>query len=301
MQLKKKYCKELENAISDFFGFVERNNILKQLKKNLENIIVKNVVKIENTLEKINRELQEIKDYEHYRKYGELLKAYFYQIPIGTKEVELFDWENNENIIVPLDPNKDAIENASSYFKKYNKLKTKLKGLLNRKKYLEKELNYLYQLWYTLEEVDDLNEVEDIKSEMEDVGILKVRKRRKNNVKSEPIKVSFKNHSIYIGKNNKQNDELVRNSSDEDIWLHVSGMPGAHVIIKHAGREITNDVIEYAASLAAGYSKGKNSGKVLVDYTKAKNVRKVKGLKPGMVLYYNYRTIIVNPRRIDDV
>ncbi|MBT1248405.1 MULTISPECIES: NFACT family protein [unclassified Thermosipho (in: thermotogales)] len=294
----KRHCDKIEDAINVFFEFKEQKSVLFQMKKNLENVIVKRIIKIENALEKINKELEKAKNYDDYRKYGELLKAYYYEVPKGVDRVELVDWETQETVSVELDKNKNAIENANFYFKKYNKLKVKVKGLMRRKQYLEKELDYLYQLWYTLDEVNEFNELEDIRNEMENVGLVRSKKRKKMCKESEPIKVEYDGYVIYIGKNNKQNDMLVRDSNDEDIWFHASGMPGAHVIIKYAGKEINQDVIEYAASLAAGYSKGKNSGKVPVDYTKAKNVRKTKGLKPGLVLYSNYKTLFVEPRRL---
>jgi len=78
-------------------------------------------------------------------------------------------------------------------------------------------------------------------------------------------------------------------------------MPGAHVVIKSEGKDIDMETLKFAAQLAAGYSKGKNSTNVPVDYTKIKHVRKTKDLKPGMVLYDNYKTIYVNPRRLEDV
>jgi predicted ribosome quality control (RQC) complex YloA/Tae2 family protein len=217
-------------------------------------------------------------------------------------KVVLYDWENDENIEVPLDSNKEPLENANYYFKKYNKMKNKLKGLLERKKVLEDELDYLYQIWYTIEDAESEEEIEEIKFEMQNMGLIKDKKgRSKKVIKSEPRKVEHNGFVIYIGKNNKQNDELVRKANDEDLWFHVHEMPGSHVVLKNNGKDIDEEVIRFAAELAAGYSKGKNSGKVPVDYTKVKYVRKTKGLKPGLVLYSNYKTIYVKPRRIDNV
>ena len=292
----------VDEAINEYFNWLESKSFINQRKKSLADIIVKNIVKLENTLDKINKEIEKNKHFEKYRKYGELLKAYFYQIKKGENKAILFDWEDNENVEVPLDTSKEPLENAKEYFKKYSKMKSKLEGLIKRKSVIEKELNYLYQLWYTIEDSESEEELEDIRKEMVSEGIIhEKKKRKKKEAASKPKKVEYKGYTIYIGKNNKQNDELVRNSSNNDYWFHVHEMPGAHVILKNNGKEISNDVIEYTAQLAAGYSKGKDSGKVPVDYTKIKYVRKTKGLKPGLVLYSNYKTIYVTPRRIKDV
>ncbi|MBO8138984.1 MAG: NFACT family protein [Thermosipho sp. (in: Bacteria)] len=294
---------DISKAISFFFEWIEQKSYLFQVKKNLENIVIKKIEKLENILTKIEKEIRKNSDYEKYKKWGELLKAYFYRINDFQKEVELEDWNTGEKINIPLEKDKNPIENANNYFRIYNRKKTKLKGLLERKEYLEKELDYLYQLWYSINEIENTKDVEEIKKELIEYGLIKEKKgkRKKKIEKSLPRKTIYNGFTIYIGKNNRQNDELVKKSSKEDIWLHSHGMPGAHVVIKSEGKDIDMETLKFAAQLAAGYSKGKNSTNVPVDYTKIKHVRKTKDLKPGMVLYDNYKTIYVNPRRLEDV
>lgn len=298
-----KILDDISKAISFFFEWIEQKSYLFQVKKNLENIVIKKIEKLENILTKIEKEIRKNSDYEKYKKWGELLKAYFYQINDFQKEVELEDWNTGEKINIPLEKDKNPIENANNYFRIYNRKKTKLKGLLERKEYLEKELDYLYQLWYSINEIENTKDVEEIKKELIEYGLIKEKKgkRKKKIEKSLPRKTIYNGFTIYIGKNNRQNDELVKKSSKEDIWLHSHGMPGAHVVIKSEGKDIDMETLKFAAQLAAGYSKGKNSTNVPVDYTKIKHVRKTKDLKPGMVLYDNYKTIYVNPRRLEDV
>jgi len=298
-----KILDDISKAISFFFEWIEQKSYLFQVKKNLENIVIKKIEKLENILTKIEKEIRKNSDYEKYKKWGELLKAYFYRINDFQKEVELEDWNTGEKINIPLEKDKNPIENANNYFRIYNRKKNKLKGLLERKEYLEKELDYLYQLWYSINEIENTKDVEEIKKELIEYGLIKEKKgkRKKKIEKSLPRKTIYNGFTIYIGKNNRQNDELVKKSSKEDIWLHSHGMPGAHVVIKSEGKDIDMETLKFAAQLAAGYSKGKNSTNVPVDYTKIKHVRKTKDLKPGMVLYDNYKTIYVNPRRLEDV
>ncbi len=163
-----------------------------------------------------------------------------------------------------------------------------------------KELEYLYQLWQTLEDSEDLENLEEIKNEMVQAGLLKPGKREKarESKRSQPRRVFYQGFVILVGKNNVQNDELVREASPDDLWLHAREIPGAHVVVKTGGREVPENVLRYAASLAAGYSKGKDSGRVPVDYTRIRYVRKPKGFKPGMVIYRNHKTVFVEPRRI---
>ena len=110
--------------------------------------------------------------------------------------------------------------------------------------------------------------------------------------------ISKDGFNIYVGKNNKQNDYLtLKLSRKDDIWLHVQNMPGSHVIIEKMGKTIPLSTIEEAAILASYYSKGKNSNHVPVDYTERKNVKKPKNAKAGMVIYEDFKTIIINPSK----
>jgi predicted ribosome quality control (RQC) complex YloA/Tae2 family protein len=101
---------------------------------------------------------------------------------------------------------------------------------------------------------------------------------------------------IYVGKNNKQNDVLtLKTSSSNDIWLHTKDIPGSHVIIKKPQNDIPDTTLLEAAHLAAYFSKAKQSSNVQVDYAQVRNVKKPSGAKPGMVIYENYRTLVVTP------
>ena len=99
-----------------------------------------------------------------------------------------------------------------------------------------------------------------------------------------------------MGRNNRQNDYLtLKVAKKDDLWLHTQKIPGAHVIIRSQGKEIPPATLEEAASLAAYYSRARNSSKVAVDYTQVKNVYKPKGARPGMVLYKEQSTVYVEP------
>ena len=68
------------------------------------------------------------------------------------------------------------------------------------------------------------------------------------------------------------------------------------MILRCAGATPPDEVITRAAELAAYHSEARQSQNVAVDVTQVKNVKKPGGSKPGMVVYYTYRTVYVNPR-----
>ena len=106
-------------------------------------------------------------------------------------------------------------------------------------------------------------------------------------------------YTVLVGKNNLQNDYLtVRLSRRADIWLHTKDIHGSHVLLVTGGtplEALPDRTLLQAASLAAYYSKGKQSGKVSVDYCPVSHVKKPTGARPGMVVYEGYYTVVVSP------
>ena len=103
--------------------------------------------------------------------------------------------------------------------------------------------------------------------------------------------------TIFLGKNAKQNDQLsFQHSRKTDLWLHARDVTGSHVIIRNPNsRDIPNDILEFAAGLAAHYSKRKNEALVPVQYTERKYVRKMKNGHPGQVILEREKVVMVEP------
>ena len=96
----------------------------------------------------------------------------------------------------------------------------------------------------------------------------------------------FEGYEILIGRSAEMNDILTTEIAEkEDIWLHASGVPGSHVVVRNKGEEVPKEVIQKAAELAAKNSRG--HGKTKVVWTKAKYVTKDKDQKLGEV-YVDY-------------
>ena len=108
--------------------------------------------------------------------------------------------------------------------------------------------------------------------------------------------VSTDGYPIYVGRNNRQNEELTfKSARKDDIWCHASKVHGSHVIISCAGVTPPDDTITQACQLAAYYAETGSGQNIPVDVTPVKQVKKIPGGKPGMVIYHSYKTVIVNP------
>lgn len=152
-----------------------------------------------------------------------------------------------------------------------------------------------------IENCENLEELDDIKDELIKLGYAKAPFRYKAKKDIDPTTkpnqfTSSDGFTILVGKNNKQNDYLTLRIADpEDLWMHTKNIPGSHVIIKCAGKEVPDNTLLEAATLAAYFSKARLSSQVPVDYTMKKHVKKPSGSKPGMVIYETNSTIYVTP------
>jgi predicted ribosome quality control (RQC) complex YloA/Tae2 family protein len=110
-------------------------------------------------------------------------------------------------------------------------------------------------------------------------------------------KIDIDGFTVYIGKDAKSNDYLTFNMANkDDIWFHVKGFPGSHVIIKVREKLPTESVIKEVASIAKKNSKASKEEIVNVVYCKQKFVKKQKGMNDGQVEvdYINANEIIIN-------
>jgi predicted ribosome quality control (RQC) complex YloA/Tae2 family protein len=268
----------------------------------MRKVVNTNLSKLIKKEKKLNKEFNTAVDSEKYKIYGELLTANLYQIKEGEKQVHLLNYysPDGEYMTIDLDKKLSPSQNAQKYYKKYNKSKTAKREILNQLEETQHEIRYFEQVSHSLEIIRSMNELEELRLELMEEGYLKRRNipKKKKEHKMEFLSfLSSDGFTIYVGKNNKQNDYLtLKFSSKKDLWFHTKDIPGSHVIISTKGREVPESTIKEAAELAAFHSKGKLSSKVPVDYTLIKNVKKPSGAKLGMVIYDDYNTLYITPR-----
>ncbi len=241
------------------------------------------------------KQLKDTEKRDKYKVYGELLNTYGYGVEEGAKSMEALNYYTNETITIPLDPDLNPSENAKKYFDRYNKLKRTYHALTERIEETRNEILHLDSIATALDIASNEDDLAQIKDELISYGYIKKHGgKKKRSTKSKPFHyVSSDGFDIYVGKNNYQNDELTfKFANGNDWWFHAKNMPGSHVIVKTNGEELPDRTFEEAGRLAAYYSKGKEAGKVEIDYLEKKNVKKPNGSAPGFVIYYtNYSMV----------
>lgn len=282
-----------------YFGKAARDRI-KQQGQDLERFIINEKSKNEKKIKKLQATLTESEKGEQYKLFGELLTANIYQLKPGMKEIEVINYydENGAMITIPLDAQKSPSQNAQKYFTKYQKAKNAIEYVTEQIHLANEEVNYFEGLLQQLDSADP-RDIEEMREELQEGGYLKQRhkkgfKKPKDKKPTLDEYLSSDGDTIFVGKNNKQNEYLTNKfSRRDDIWLHTKDIPGSHVVIRNSSP--SENTIHEAAVLAAFYSKAKNSSRVPVDYAMIRHVKKPSGSKPGFVIYDHQTTLFVTP------
>ena len=294
----------MSSILEDYYKTKDIKDRIHQRTSDLRKSISIKLERLYHKQQKQEQELKEAENADEYKLKGELLTAYIYMIQKGMKDIEVQNFydPNYENITINLKENLTPSENSQRYFKKYNKLKTAKKEITSQMDISKEEIDYLENILLNIDNCENLAELQDIKDELISLGYAKSpgklkSKKELNELTTSPHEfISSDGFRILVGKNNKQNDHLTLRIADpDDIWMHTKNIPGSHVIIKCAGKEVPEETIYEGAMLAAYFSKGKMSAQVPVDYTKKKHVKKPSGSKPGMVIYETNSTMYVTP------
>ena len=264
---------------------------------------------IDRTSKKYDLQLKQLQDTDkrdNFKVYGELITAYGYGLEPGAKVLNALNYYTDEEINIPLDPTISPMDNAKSYFEKYNKLKRTYDALTIQIKETSDELTHLESIKTALDIATEEADLTALKQELSEYGYIKRKftsgskklekkaNAKKTGSKSKPFHyLSSDGYHMYVGKNNYQNDELTFQFADGgDWWFHAKKIAGSHVIVKADGKELPDRTYEEAAKLAAYYSSAREADKVEIDYTLKKNVKKPSGGKPGFVVYYtNYSMV----------
>ena len=248
------------------------------------------------------QELAATRDRERLRQFGDIITSNLHAMEKGMSRLTAADFYDPEcpQIHIPLDPLLTPQQNAAKYYKEYNKAKTAESILTLQLEKGRRDLDYLNSVLEAIALAEGERDLQEIRQELTDTGYLrrpsKARDRGKR-VASKPME--FRSSSglrISVGKNNTQNDLLTtKQAFKSDLWFHTQKIHGSHVILWTEGGQPDLTSIQEAAQLAAWFSQGRASGKVAVDYTPVKYVKKPGGARPGMVVYTTYETAYVAP------
>lgn len=301
---------EPHTAINRLFAGSTQNAQWKSQKQGMERRLNKSIQKAETLLENLNKDLEPAKSYSEIQHQAQMVVTNLYRVNPASKQssMEVSDWQTAKTMTIQLDERLTISENAQKWFRQSAKMKRRIHFLKTKIQESEEWAYYLYQIQQSLNQVESHEELVEIEEEMRAQGLLPKKKTPKKGAPKKakipspqsPRIYELDGFQVFVGRNNTQNDRITREASPKDLWLHTQQIPGSHVVISHAGKEIPSSVILKAARIAAFYSKAKLSSKVPVDYTIIQNVTKPKGAKPGLAIYKHFHTLVVDPYLPDE-
>ena len=290
------------SAMLDMFYTVrDRNDSMRQKSQTLRKTVTNLVQRLNRKLALQEKELEATYDRERLRQLGDIVTANIHKIVKGQTVLQAEDFydENMTLIDIPISPILSPQQNAAKFYKDYGRMKNAEKELTKQIELGETEQQYLRSVLEELNRAQTDQELEEIRQELQSQGYVKADtgKKRMKQAKSAPMRfVSTDSYPIFVGRNNRQNDELTfKSARKDDIWCHASKVHGSHVIIACAGVTPPDDTITQACQLAAYYAETTGGQNIPVDVSPVKQVKKPPNAKPGMVIYHTYKTVIVNP------
>lgn len=295
---RREYPTVLE-AQKAFYDYQYKKQTFEEAKKRLLAALNGAIKKLEKRLQTINQKLFDCRDADDVKLKGELITANIYAISRGMDSFEAVNYydENCGKIKIALDRTLSPSQNAQKYYKRYAKLKRTQETVSAQRGETEERLNYLNSITAHICAADGIFDLEEITEELKQIGLIKeVAKGKKQKPKITPFRTfDIGGFKVLAGRNNIQNDRLLKSISGGDMWLHTQGYHSSHVAIMCEGRKIPDEVLLAAAEICAYYSDGRNGTKIPVDYTRRKFVKKPPASNAGFVIYTDYKTILVEP------
>lgn len=291
-------CSSVNEAQDLFYRARDEQAILTKNRTSLRAVLDHARKRTEKKLSECMKTIGDEEHIEQDRLFGELLLG-VHGVPAGSRSVTVPNYyaDPPASVEIALDPKYSVADNAQRYFKRYRKNKAARAYALEQVDALSAELDYLKGQLLNVAACSTREELAEIREELIRERYLReqVEKRKApSSAQSRPIRYRTPDGvDILVGKNNLQNERLVRGSDPNAIWLHAKGVPASHVVLNTA--EPSRETLYLAAVIAAYHSGASASENVPVDYTQVRFVKKPAGARPGFVNYFHQHTLYVTP------
>ena len=281
-KIKEKEVEKIENFDEFFVSEFEKLNSqnLVQTKNSKLMQIDKKLEILRENLASVPKESELLAKAENLANLGQVLSANLYNLSDWQREFCLND-ENGESVEFKLENSPKIAMNE--FFNDAKKMRQKAANSHKQSENLNEKIEFYENLKNLIANAKTCEELE----------ILLPKKRISANLKEKNAEFvqSFYigEFKISVGKNEKGNEFLLKNSAKNDFWFHLKDIPSAHVIVQTNKQNLNDEICEFAAKICVNFSV-KEAGNYLVDYTKRLNVSPVKG---SFVHYVNFKTISV--------
>jgi predicted ribosome quality control (RQC) complex YloA/Tae2 family protein len=293
----------VNDLVEQFYSANEARDTFKQTKERMFKEATAEIEKLKSRWQAISQDRTNGSGTENPKLFGDLILANLKAITSGQSELicqNIFS-EGLEDVVIPLVSNLTATQNAQNYYRQFAKVRNRRRTAeltwQDTKTKIEKAEHKLA----AIEKADGIDNLRAILKGSDGQALGKARevkpspKKDKNKTRFLTV-TSSDGWLIYVGRNRQENDLLLSKVSQPyDLWLHILGTSGAHVLVKvpSSKNDPPHTTIKEAAQLAARFSKVTSGVKVRVVYTEARFVKRTKGTS-GVVNYENEKTIEID-------
>lgn len=261
------------------------------------------IKRAEGILRKLEAQVGDAGRADELERHADLLKSNLHTIPRGAREARLSDYSTGEavEVVLELDPAESLQDQMEALYKKARKLRSGEIHVQTRLGEVDVELRELSELVTTLEATpaEDDEALDALEKKLRKRGALPKEtsgpRPKQPQVNLGPRSFRTKEgHEVLVGRNDEENDRLtMRMARGNDLFFHVRGCPGSHVLLRvDTKRPPNHESLLDAATVAVHWSKARNRGAAVdVSYTPRKWVKKPHGAKPGLVQISNEKTI----------
>ncbi|TYP00154.1 putative ribosome quality control (RQC) complex YloA/Tae2 family protein [Geothermobacter ehrlichii] len=278
-------------------------------RREIDRALRKQEKKLRRRLVRIEAEKIQKEGHVLVRQQGELLLAQLHRVKKGMTSVRLTDYYRQPPgpVAIPLDPSLTPQQNAEKYFRLARKYQLSLEHIERRQRETLDELDWLEEIRLYFEQAATPADLTEIRAELLAAGLLAAScrepasRRRPTGTPALNRAKTPSGFTLLWGRSSRGNDALTtRIAAPHDFWFHAKGVPGCHLVLRRDSRDI--DVpkadLEYAAAVAAGWSRARDEKSVEVMCALTRDIGKTKGARPGQVTVRRFRTLRVSPLRL---
>lgn len=290
---------DFSSLLTEYFGKKEEAVNIGRYSRDLIKTVNTFLSRAQKKLVMLKNELDDCNAMEDMRIRGDVITSNIYRIRQGDTQFCGINYESGNEITVSLDVSLTPAKNAQKYYKKYAKMKRASVMLAEQIKKTESECSYLQSVLSFIDRAASPMELAEIKQELAEGGYLSdksIKGKKKKSPAAKPLSFTTTDGLLLrVGRNNRQNDALTGSAERNELWFHIKGFHGSHVILTPNGDEEPSDR-DYteAAMIAAYFSEKRGSRNVEVDYTRVRCLKKPAGSAPGFVTYEKYWSAVVD-------
>jgi len=305
---------EFPEAVEQHYEAQEAVDADADLRRRIDRALSREERRVVRKLEKLEAELAKSREAEELARHGELLKGALSRVQRGAAAVSVRDEASGEDVTIALDPARSPSQNLDDLFRRYKKALRRLaKGGAQHDSVSagQRELAALRERFTAAADDEALRAFAETEEARSLLARHAPRVQGSRTARAgRPAEVQLGKHrvprrlvprryatagglEIWVGRSAAANDFLTtRLARGKDLFFHLDGAPGSHVVLRTEGRDDPpSDAVLDACELAVHNSKAKNATRADVHVVPIRNVKKPKGAKPGLVIVHGGRTV----------